>query len=383
MGLQSRLFKGVQALEDCLVDDRKHIVPGAVGDHVSRIQQALFMIDTASIDSGELGQSRYGPSTAAAVLAFKRKRNIINRAYQSVPDNIVGKMTIATLDKLLPAGPAPAPAPPPVPRPPGFVNQPAGEQFLIASVKHNPAKIDLDFSARPVRASRFATERVRFTSLLPTADLEQNLMLEMAVGGVTALTLFEAWKRNITLSERNFSGLDAAVAGTPGFISAATRFEQQVKRNLDDQFFLGQVDYHDLVTGDGPVRPSFSTAVPQREFGKATRRLLTALEPPSVDLDLTEDRVAKICIGSFQAVDVFIKGFVAGGSPPTFRATLKYVARDHFGVDDDDCEIARAGLHGTPGQVSMWILQHHRRPGHVPWITLVNVERPISGRLSR
>jgi hypothetical protein len=33
------------------------------------------------------------------VLAYKKKRNIINRSYQTQADNIVGKMTIAALDK--------------------------------------------------------------------------------------------------------------------------------------------------------------------------------------------------------------------------------------------------------------------------------------------
>ncbi len=42
---------------------------------------------------------RYGPRTAAAVLAYKTKRAIINRAYQQTPDSIVGKMTIERLDK--------------------------------------------------------------------------------------------------------------------------------------------------------------------------------------------------------------------------------------------------------------------------------------------
>ena len=38
------------------------------------------------------------PATAA-VLNFKKKRGIINRAYQTAPDNIVGKMTIWSLDE--------------------------------------------------------------------------------------------------------------------------------------------------------------------------------------------------------------------------------------------------------------------------------------------
>jgi hypothetical protein len=31
-------------------------------------------------------------------LSYKKKRNIINRSYQTQADNIVGKMTIASLD---------------------------------------------------------------------------------------------------------------------------------------------------------------------------------------------------------------------------------------------------------------------------------------------
>ena len=204
----------------------------------------------------------------------------------------------------------------------------------------------------------------------------------MAVGGGVALLLFDTWKANSSVRDRNFPALDAEVAKTPGFTAAAGSFEARIRTNLDDQFRLGKVDYHDLVTGPGPVRADFSTAVPQTELGKVTGRLLRSLQPPSVDLSITADRVAKICIGSFQAVDVFIKNFQVSGSPPTFKANLKYVYRDHFGVDDKDCEVTVDGLHGTNGQIAMWILQHHRRPGHVPWITVVEVTREIQGKLS-
>jgi peptidoglycan hydrolase-like protein with peptidoglycan-binding domain len=46
----------------------------------------------------QLRTGRYGKSTAAAVLAFKTKRKIINYSYETQVDNIVGKMTIAALD---------------------------------------------------------------------------------------------------------------------------------------------------------------------------------------------------------------------------------------------------------------------------------------------
>jgi hypothetical protein len=62
---------------------------------------ALTQLDGAAIDQDELQRCLYGPSTALAVLAYKRKRNIVNRRYQTQADNIVGKMTIAALDREL------------------------------------------------------------------------------------------------------------------------------------------------------------------------------------------------------------------------------------------------------------------------------------------
>lgn len=107
MALLSRSFRGVPALEACLTRDAAHITPGTVGPHVPKIQKALLMIDGAVVDAGEVEDMRYGPSTAAAVLAYKKKRNIVNRSYQSQADNIVGKMTIQALDKELSAAEGP------------------------------------------------------------------------------------------------------------------------------------------------------------------------------------------------------------------------------------------------------------------------------------
>jgi hypothetical protein len=95
MGLRSQLLRGDPKLEAAAVSDPAHIVQGATGEHVRKIQLALIQLDSAAIDP----DGKYGPATATAVLAYKRKRNIINRTYQAQADNIVGKMTIATLDK--------------------------------------------------------------------------------------------------------------------------------------------------------------------------------------------------------------------------------------------------------------------------------------------
>jgi peptidoglycan hydrolase-like protein with peptidoglycan-binding domain len=124
MGLQSELLRGDAKLEAAAVSDPAHIVPGARGPHVGKIQQALIELDDADI----VQDSIYGPRTAAAVLAYKKKRNIINRGRQTTADNIVGTMTMASMDaemlaseapESLPTGPVRLESDPPPPPSPG------------------------------------------------------------------------------------------------------------------------------------------------------------------------------------------------------------------------------------------------------------------------
>ncbi len=98
MGLQSKLFRGDPKLEAAAVSDAAHIMLSASGLHVYKIQTALILLDGAAISADEVQRTFYGTSTAGAVLAYKQKRNIINRNYQTQADNIVGKMTMASLD---------------------------------------------------------------------------------------------------------------------------------------------------------------------------------------------------------------------------------------------------------------------------------------------
>jgi hypothetical protein len=98
MPLKSETLAGDKRLQDCLVDDRAHLTPGVQGEFVAKVQAALMYLDKLQIDEKDLLAKTYGASTAAAVLAFKKKRKIINRSYESTEDNIVGKMTIKALD---------------------------------------------------------------------------------------------------------------------------------------------------------------------------------------------------------------------------------------------------------------------------------------------
>jgi hypothetical protein len=101
MPLRSKLLKGDHRLQSCLVEDASHVTQGMTGPFVGRIQDALFVIDGLKVERSEQIGHRYGASTATAVLDYKTQRNIINPKYQSRPDNIVGKMTIAALDREL------------------------------------------------------------------------------------------------------------------------------------------------------------------------------------------------------------------------------------------------------------------------------------------
>ena len=97
MPLSSSLFRGDAKLEAAAVSDSSHILQGANGPHVRKIQKALIELDGVDIDA----DGAYGPRTAAAVLAYKQKRHIINFSYQTQADDIVGRITVAALDKEL------------------------------------------------------------------------------------------------------------------------------------------------------------------------------------------------------------------------------------------------------------------------------------------
>jgi hypothetical protein len=107
--LTCALFSGDRQLQACAISHAAHVKLGARGTHVSRVHVALTLLGHGPIDPGEWREGCFGASTAAAVLAYKRSRAIVNRAYQQQPDEIVGVMTICSLDTelsgLMRAGP--------------------------------------------------------------------------------------------------------------------------------------------------------------------------------------------------------------------------------------------------------------------------------------
>jgi hypothetical protein len=132
MPLKSKAFQGNAALEACLIRHSAHVVPGARGEHVGKIQKALVILGEGFISPTEISGRFYGGSTANTVLAYKTKRQIINRSYQQTPDNIVGKMTIERLDlDMFDLENRPDPDPPPSSR---LVS------LTMAGAPHNHAK---------------------------------------------------------------------------------------------------------------------------------------------------------------------------------------------------------------------------------------------------
>lgn len=101
MPLKSASLRGDSKLESAATTPNAHILKPAAGDHVSKIQRAVLQLDDATIDRQELSTATYGDSTADAVLAYKTKREVINKTYQQDADNITGVMTMASLDKEL------------------------------------------------------------------------------------------------------------------------------------------------------------------------------------------------------------------------------------------------------------------------------------------
>jgi hypothetical protein len=101
--LRSQLFRSNTRLEHCAVDPSAHVTFDSkkpqTGDFVSKIQEALVVLDNAILLGDDVDTQTYKKSTADAVLAYKTTRNIVNHSYQTSPDNIVGVMTIERMDQ--------------------------------------------------------------------------------------------------------------------------------------------------------------------------------------------------------------------------------------------------------------------------------------------
>jgi hypothetical protein len=433
MALQSRLFRGDPKLEAAAVSDPAHILQGASGPHVGKIQQALIQLDGAGIDP----DGKYGPATARAVSAFKQKRLILNFAGKI--DDIVGKKTIAALDAgmlakergggkaTIRAGVIRKPGSPTTVIVPTFnpteidraVGAPSGDgggggrrlgvsdgllqslnplvvrtfsefpnSFILArSVElpngPNGDKNDLDTAfpptlpLKPAEQARINEGERRNTStgeIKTVTILENNARLEALIANQSDGTgLMDLFIRNTNPNhvERVDVGTSISnrVRDSSGFATEHNGVEKDIREALQAQFLTGVIDYR-LMRGQ---------SFPKMKPGVVAVNPKGVKDVPAVAFGLSEPRMVAL-IGSFQACTLILKSFDVDKQLFTFRATLRYELIDHFGCDNSDVVFDGKG-HGTEGQVDLWLLQHKFRPGHIPYRVLVIVEKEITGTL--
>ena len=360
MPLRSPELRGDPRLEACLVQDSAHVKLGDTGGFVAKIQAALLKVDGLSISPGELLGKRYGESTAAAVLKYKQKRRIINATYQSVEDSIVGKMTISALDADL------------LKKTPGKPSNGREELLIVPFTEPQPMlvaqKLDNRFKgdlnntlSGPALPSGFmnfvAQERVNQARQDSTRDLELTMQMELLFGGSAGIQLFNDFRLNNVPKQVMSYGFDSAVAARIEASPEFKRVHEEVKifvtDALSESAATGILDYHVL------------------------REPLKKVPPPLFSFRATFS--LHVAIGSIQGVNLFLEDFSADAATRIYNATMIYELFDHFGVDDSDL-VPDTSLHGSPGQVALWVLQRERHPGHQPYVVKPMIEKTISSK---
>ncbi|MGH1341010.1 MAG: DUF3289 family protein [Nannocystales bacterium] len=298
-------------------------------------------------------------------------------------------------------------------------SQVLAEPIVLLRVPDDRTAEDLDSSDRPIRnVSDSTMRRVREYAGYPTPELERLFDREVQVGGALGRRMLRDWNTNANPMPqlREYAELNEVVRNAPAFRDAATAFESAIGENLRVQACQGHVSAFDLVPKDGPERERSEmwTLQPDRRAagsrgrgrenyawrravasgrcvgprpgsvvsnGAASGRRLPRLPIPWFSPSILWDRVLKICVGNIQGMTVQLANFRFDGRTRQYSGALRFHLVDHFGLDDGDCERTFSGLHGTPGQLAGWVLQHQRRPGHRPFLTSMRVERQFRGSL--
>jgi hypothetical protein len=421
MALQSQLFRGDPKLEAAAVSDPAHILQGAKGPHVSKLQQALIQLDGAAIDP----DGSYGPATARAVSAFKTKRRILNT--QSKIDDIVGKKTMAALDGEMLARegrggggarggvrrgvntvgdePPNTPFGPLFPPVPALVVVPfptnSTTEFILAQEFDDANSEDLRFSDPPfppqTTAEKLITSAMEATELLspflPRATRRQIIMRAELAGASVALFSRDALRlvnffvaNPFTPSADSFgvvfgvgTDLSNSVRDTAEFRKEHEGIRSDIDKALKEQFLTGTIDFNKM---KGTEQFNTKFKVP-RFLGTKREQRLGVVEPARVGFKLGIQGTNGLAalIGDFQGCKVVLKSFDVDRSRNTYGATIQYQFVEHFGLDNSDVNPLSSAGHGTPGQICFWLLQHKSRPGHMPFRYLVIVEQEISGGL--
>jgi len=201
MPLFSQLFQGDPALEAAADIDAAHIMQGARGEHVKKIQTALNTLDDARLSVDGI----YGPGTAKAVLNYKTKRNIINQAYQTTADNIVGKMTMAKLDEEMKA----------------LETQPSGPiQIIPISPLENREKFYPRLS--------FSLSESLILSIAPTAKVLPSAAITLVPGDKADIEIKNGKGYDIIITSATYDRAQLAVLFVPGNKEPVTHFHMNV-----------------------------------------------------------------------------------------------------------------------------------------------------------
>jgi len=390
MALQSQLFRGDLKLEAAAVSDPAHILAGARGPHVAKIQQALIQVDGAAITQ----DSSYGPATAAAVDAFKQKRQILN--FQGKIDNIVGKKTIAALDAEMIAKEKggggsrgrlgfsiAGDITPPGRIPTGnVIVDPflfsATNPMILTAIFDDPNKSDLnaDNPPRP-RLTPRELNAVNSIGGLGTSALELLMRAELFVTAQgLGIEMFDRFKRNtvagasITFDSKSNLG-NEVITESDFVIAVHDKVRLEFDALIKAQFAKGRVNVNAL-----------QAKTSGRMVDSDTR--LTLTNPAGVKTSPivgTNSTLALLAVigGRFQGGVVAVTAFSANTTLLSYEAKLVYTLTDHFGVDNSD--VVFDGFHGTNGQKAFWLLQHQPPPGHKPFVTTVVIELSVAGRL--
>ena len=95
----SKHFSGNAALEACLVKDSPHVVLGADVGRTWRRSSRRYSPSMAFDRGLRVHRRDLWPDDRCCCAQVQETHDIINRSYQQQADNIVGKMTIDSLDK--------------------------------------------------------------------------------------------------------------------------------------------------------------------------------------------------------------------------------------------------------------------------------------------
>jgi hypothetical protein len=261
----------------------------------------------------------------------------------------------------------------PTPTPGGVVIVPFTSRILLIQAFDDPMKSDLDAADPPrIPLTRDEAKAIAEVNLLPTPVLQRMMQGELFVmAQALGNDMFEDFKANnspgapITFADG--SPLAEKVAGTEGFAEKHKASSSEFDAIMKKQFASGRVDVSTLeatTSGTFQGRPTLTNPAGLKTF-------------PIVTFSKSEVALHAVIGGQFQGAKVTLEAFTGDAAKATYKATLRYALRDHFGVDNSDTVFD--GFHGSPGQKAFWVLQHRRHPGHNPYVTEVVITREITG----